>query len=91
MSFNIRDKETGDRLSPQHHHPNVDVRWTERIGPSAVESRRDGTFPKRLEVVTDSIILIRDSGPWMWTSNSEVASELGPLKYISELTEHTNE
>ena len=75
-----RDRETGQIITTTSSSQRKAL---EKQLESAVESRE--VVSKKIEVATDSIssleIKILDV-----TSNSEVASELGPLKYISELT-----
>ena len=83
LSNNIsqyRDKETGQIITVQSSSQRKSL---EKQLESAITSRDE--VSKKIEVATDSIssleIKILDV-----ESNSEVASELGPLKYISELT-----
>jgi len=75
-----RDRETGQLITTTSSSQRKAL---EKQVESAVKSRDQ--ISQKIEVATDSIssleIKILDV-----TSNSEVASELGPLKYISELT-----
>lgn len=76
-----RDRESGQIITTTSSSQRKAL---ERQLGSAIDSR-NGTNTK-IEVATDSIskLEIKILGV---TSNSEVASELGPLKYISELTD----
>lgn len=84
LSNNIsqyKDRETGQIITVQSSSQRKSL---EKQLETAISSRDE--VSKKIEVATDSIssleIKILDV-----ESNSEVASELGPLKYISELTD----
>jgi hypothetical protein len=75
-----KDKETGQIITTTSSSTR---RALQKELDQAVESRNE--ISKKLEVVTDSISSLEIKRLDV-ESNSDVASELGPLKYISELT-----
>ena len=75
-----KDKETGQIITTTSSSTR---RALQKELLQAVESR--DLISQKLEVVTDSITSL-EIKKLNVESNSEVASELGPLKYISELT-----
>lgn len=75
-----KDKETGQIITTTSSSTR---RALQKELDQAVESRNE--ISKKLEVVTDSISSLEIKRLNV-ESNSDVASELGPLKYISELT-----
>lgn len=75
-----KDKETGQIITTTSSSTR---RALQKELDEAVESRNE--ISQKLEVVTDSITSLEIKRLDV-QSNSEVASELGPLKYISELT-----
>ena len=76
-----KDRETGQIITTTSSSTR---RALQKELDQAVESRN--TISKKLELVTDSISSLEIKRLDV-ESNSEVASELGPLKYISELTD----
>jgi hypothetical protein len=76
-----KDKETGQIITTTSSSTR---RALQSELNTAIESRND--ISQKLEVVTDSITSL-EIQVLNVESNSEVASELGPLKYISELTD----
>ena len=76
-----KDKETGQIITTTSSSTR---RALQEELDEAVESRNE--ISQKLEVVTDSITSLEIKRLDV-QSNSEVASELGPLKYISELTD----
>jgi hypothetical protein len=75
-----KDKETGQIITTTSSSTR---RALQKELNEAVESRNE--ISQKLEVVTDSITSLEIKRLDV-QSNSEVAAELGPLKYISELT-----
>jgi len=75
-----KDKETGQIITTTSSSTR---RALQKELDEAVESRNE--ISQKLEVVTDSITSLEIKRLDV-QSNSEVAAELGPLKYISELT-----
>jgi len=75
-----KDKETGQIITTTSSSTR---RALQKELDQAVESRNE--ISKKLEIVTDSISSLEIKRLNV-ESNSDVASELGPLKYISELT-----
>jgi hypothetical protein len=75
-----KDKETGQIITTTSSSTR---RALQKELYEAVESRNE--ISQKLEVVTDSITSLEIKRLDV-QSNSEVAAELGPLKYISELT-----
>ena len=75
-----KDKETGQIITTTSSSTR---RALQAELNTAIDSRND--ISKKLEVVTDSITSLEIQILEV-ESNSDVASELGPLKYISELT-----
>mgnify|MGYP005990253813 CR=1 FL=1 len=76
-----RDKETGQIITTTSSSQR---RALERQLSSAVESR-DGVS-RKIEVLTDSITSL-DLQVLDLESNNEVAAEVGPLRYMSEITD----
>ena len=75
-----KDKETGQIITTTSSSTR---RALQKELDEAVESRNE--ISQKLEIVTDSITSLEIKRLDV-QANSEVASELGPLKYISELT-----
>ena len=75
-----KDKETGQIITTTSSSTR---RALQKELDQAIESRNE--ISQKLEVVTDSISSLEIKRLNV-ESNSEVAAELGPLKYISELT-----
>lgn len=75
-----RDRQTGEMITTTSSSQRKSL---ERQLESAINSRDE--VNKKIEDATDSISFL-EINILNITSNSEIASELGPLKYVSELT-----
>lgn len=75
-----RDRQTGEMITTTSSSQRKSL---ERQLESAINSRDE--VNKKIEDATDSISFL-EINILNVTSNSEIASELGPLKYVSELT-----